>query len=281
MLIASWNVNSIRSRLEQVINWLIATNADVLCLQETKVIDKEFPFESFERLGYQVKVYGQKSYNGVAIISKSDIENVKFGFLDEIEGDETIDYLETQKRIISAIVNGVRIINIYVPNGSSIPSDKFDFKIEWLKNFKKYISAQQQRNELTCITGDFNIAPTDQDIHAPESYRNKIMASELERKMLEDIVKGRFIDSFRVFEKNSGFWSWWDYRNRAFDLNKGWRIDHIYICNGLLPKLKSAVIQRSERGNTKPSDHAPVIINLDLDKNDQNFEDEDDDFFLL
>ena len=268
-------------RLEQVTNWLIETQPDVLCLQETKVTDDKFPYESFEQIGYQVAVYGQKAYNGVAIISKHDIENIKLGFEGELQEDNTSTNLEDQKRIISALINGVRIINVYIPNGSNIPSDKFDFKIAWLERFKNYINKQSLRNELTCITGDFNIAPEDKDIHNPEIYKEKIMASKLERKMLKDIIFSKFTDSFRVFENNAGFWSWWDYRNNAYDLNKGWRIDHIYICNFLLSKLKSSVIDRSQRGNDKPSDHAPVMINLDLEETYENFENEDEDIFAL
>ncbi len=262
-------------------SWLEANKPDVLCLQETKVIDEDFPYKSFEKLGYKVSVYGQKSYNGVAIISKSKFEDVKVGFHGELNEDEIHENLNSQKRIISALINGIRIINIYVPNGSSIPSEKFNYKIGWLKEFKKYIIEQEKRNEFTCITGDFNIAPKDEDIHNPNNFRERIMASELERKLLRDIVEERFIDSFRVFENSSGFWSWWDYRNNAYELNKGWRIDHIYISNNLLPQLKSSVIDSSQRGNEKPSDHAPVMVNLDLGEASELFDNEDDDLFAF
>ena len=268
-------------RLEQVTNWLIETKPDVLCLQETKVTDDKFPYESFEQIGYQVAVYGQKAYNGVAIISKIDIENIKLGFEGEIQEDNTSTNLDDQKRIISALINGVRIINVYVPNGSNIPSDKFDFKIAWLERFKNYINKQSLRNELTCITGDFNIAPEDKDVHNPEIYKEKIMASKLEREMLKDIIFGKFTDSFRVFENNAGFWSWWDYRNNAYELNKGWRIDHIYISKNLSSKLKSCVIERNQRENLQPSDHAPVLINLEIDNQNEDYFDDDEDLFEI
>ena len=281
MLIASWNVNSIRSRIEQVIDWLNIIKPDVLCLQETKVIDQEFPYEPFKNIGYEVKVYGQKAYNGVAIISKNKFEDVKFGFEGELVEDETPEELINQKRIISAFINGVRIINLYVPNGSSIPSDKFTYKLQWLKHLKRYLIAQEKRNESTIILGDFNIAPKDQDIHTPEKFKNKIMASQLERELLKDIIEDRFLDSFRVFENRSGFYSWWDYRNNAYNFNKGWRIDHIYICKKILSKLKSSVIDSSQRENNKPSDHAPVMIDLNLDETSNVFDYEDEDFFEL
>tara|TARA_Y100001978_G_scaffold24160_1_gene20486 strand:- start:57 stop:896 length:840 start_codon:yes stop_codon:yes gene_type:complete len=279
LLIASWNVNSIRKRLNQVILWLESKNPDVLCLQETKVLDAEFPFETFEKLGYKVKVFGQKSYNGVAIISKFDFVDLKYGFSGELAECESAKNFDKQKRVISALINDVRIINIYVPNGSSLNSEKFEYKLSWLKQLKIYLEESYKREEKTCLLGDFNIAPTSKDIH-DQIYEGNIMASEKERSCLEKIVKGRFIDSFRIFEKNSGYWSWWDYRNNAFELNKGWRIDHIYICNDLLFNLKSSVIDKDQREFNQPSDHAPVMIDLNFQ---ENFDDigDDDDLFAL
>ena len=201
MLIASWNVNSIRKRLSQVLAFLKEKKPDVLCLQETKVIDKDFPVGPFEELGYFVEIYGQKSYNGLAIISKHDFEDIKTGFKSEMNESEIIDNFEDQKRIMSGLINGIRIINVYVPNGSSINSDKFNYKIEWLNQFSKYIEMQEKREEHTCLLGDFNIAPSNEDIHDPEKYKGGIMASELERAALNNTLEGKFIDSFRVFEK--------------------------------------------------------------------------------
>ncbi len=277
MLIASWNVNSIRSRLSQVINWIKEKHPDVLCLQETKVSDKDFPAEAFLDLGYKVKFYGQKSYNGVAIISKSNLSDIRFGFNGELNKSDISNIFTEQKRIISALIDGIRVINVYVPNGSSLNSEKFKYKIDWLEKLNEYLIMQEQRGEYTCLLGDFNIALDDKDIHNPEKYSGNIMASEIERSSLKELLGERFIDSFRVFEKFSGHWSWWDYRNNSFELNKGWRIDHIYISNNLLSNLKSSVIETDQRANIQPSDHAPVMVNLNLNGNINIIDDDDDD----
>jgi len=267
--------------LLQVIKWLEDEQPDVLCLQETKVSDKEFPYEAFEDIGYSVKFYGQKTYNGVAIISKIKITDMRYGFSGELNQSEISEELHLQKRIISGLINGVRIINVYVPNGSSLDSEKFNYKVNWLAKLKKYMIKQSRRGEPTCLLGDFNIALSDNDIHSPDKFVGGIMASEIERQMLREVLGTRFIDSFRVFEKLSGHWSWWDYRNNSFELNKGWRIDHIYISKNLLNNLKSSVIERSQRGNNQPSDHAPVMINLNFQDDLIKIDDDDDDIFDL
>ncbi len=279
MLIASWNVNSIRARLSQILDWINQVNPDILCFQETKVMDDSFPVEPFEKLGYSVEVYGQKSYNGVAIISKIKGENIKKGFNGFEDSDKNIEIFLDQKRLISGYFNGIKIINVYVPNGSSLESDKFDYKINWLNCLASFIDEQEEKGDLICLMGDFNVAPSDIDIHDPNKYIGRIMASELERNALNNVLKGRLIDSFRIFEKNTGHWSWWDYRNNAYELNKGWRIDHIYVSNELSSKLKSCVIDCSPRSNIRPSDHVPVMIDLNLsDINEEFFEDEDNFF---
>ena len=276
MLIATWNVNSVRTRISQIINWINQVNPDVLCLQETKVIDDDFPIEPFKNLGYQVTVFGQKSYNGVAIISKIKLENIIKGFNLDCLNKDVIKQFEDQKRLISGDINGIKIINVYVPNGSSLNSDKFKYKINWLDSLASFLDASEKKGDLICLLGDFNIAPSNIDIHDPKKYEGGIMASETERVALNNVLKGRFIDSFRIFEENTGHWSWWDYRNNAYELNKGWRIDHIYISKELSSKLKSCVIDSSPRGNLRPSDHAPVMIDLNLtDINEDFFEDED------
>ena len=281
MLIASWNVNSIRMRLNQVLLWLKNKKPEVLCLQETKVIDPDFPFESFEKLGYKVKAFGQKSYNGVAIISKFDFVDLKYGFCGELAQCDSAKQFDDQKRVISALINGVRIINVYVPNGSSLSSDKFEYKLSWLKQLKIYLEQPLKRDEKICLLGDFNIAPSDNDIYDQKIFEGKIMASKQERSCLEEIVNGKFIDSFRIFEKNSGYFSWWDYRNNAFELNKGWRIDQIYICNSLLSYIKSSVIEKDQRELNQPSDHAPVMIELNFQEQLVDIDDDDDDLFEL
>ena len=281
MLIASWNVNSIRTRIYQVKNFLEKNKIDILCIQETKVSNNDFPVNAFEELGYKVIFSGQKSYNGVAIISKFEFLDYKVDFIGELEENQVArEYLD-QKRIISALINDVRIINVYVPNGSSLNSEKYNYKLKWLELLSQYLQKQKERNELTCILGDFNIAPNSIDIFDPKKYEGGIMASLLEREALKKILKEEFIDTFRVFEKGSGFWSWWDYRKNSYELNKGWRIDHIYISNNLLPHLKSSVIASAERANEQPSDHAPVIIKLNFDDTEENYDNDDDDIFAL
>ena len=281
MLIATWNVNSVRTRLSQITNWIKEVNPDILCLQETKVIDDAFPLSHFEELGYEVIIHGQKSYNGVAIISKFKIENVKKGFTNENKEEKFSLDINEQKRLISADINGLKIINVYVPNGSSIDSDKFDYKIKWLNHLSAFLDDQVKNDDLVCLVGDFNIAPSEIDIHTPQKYEGGIMASKIEREALNNVLKGRFIDSFRIFEKNTGHWSWWDYRNNAYELNKGWRIDHIYISKNLSSKLKSCVIERNQRENLQPSDHAPVLINLEIDNQNEDYLDGDDDLFEI
>ena len=281
MLIATWNVNSIRTRLSQILDWINQVNPDILCLQETKVLDEFFPIKPFEEIGYTVEVYGQKSYNGVAIITKIKPENVKKGFMDCIESDKNIEIFIDQKRLISADINGVKIINVYVPNGSSLDSDKFEYKINWLNCLASYLDDQEKKGELICLLGDFNIAPSNLDIHDPKKYEGGIMASELERNALSNVLKGRLIDSFRIFEKGTGHWSWWDYRNNAYELNKGWRIDHIYVSKELSSKLKSCVIDSLPRANLRPSDHAPVMIDINLNELNENFFEDEDDFLEM
>ena len=188
MLIATWNVNSVRTRLSQITNWINEVNPDILCLQETKVIDDAFPLSHFKELGYEVLIHGQKSYNGVAIISKFKIENIKKGFTNENEGEEISIELNKQKRLISADINGLKIITVYVPNGSSIDSDKFDYKINWLNNLSAFLDEQVKDDDLVCFVGDFNIAPSKIDIHAPQKYEGGIMASKIERESLLSLI---------------------------------------------------------------------------------------------
>ena len=281
MLIATWNVNSIRTRLSQILDWINQSNPDILCLQETKVMDDSFPVEPFEKLGYSVEIYGQKSYNGVAIISKIKPENVKKGFYSCNDSNQNLEIFLDQKRLISADINGIKIINVYVPNGSSLESDKFEYKINWLSCLASFLDEQVNKESLICLMGDFNIAPSNLDIHDPTKYEGGIMASEIERNALNNVLKGNLIDSFRIFEKNTGHWSWWDYRNKAYELNKGWRIDHIYISKELSSKLKSCVIDSLPRANLRPSDHAPVMINLNLNDTNEDFFEDEDNFFEI
>ena len=262
MLVATWNVNSIRSRIDHVKEWLITNNVDILCLQETKTEDQFFPVEIFSNLGYEVSLSGQKSYNGVAIISRIPISDIKIGFDSVISEYKDLSILSQQKRIISAEINGVRIINVYVPNGSSINSDKFIYKEKWLECLKTYIREIKSNNTPICLLGDFNIAPEDRDIHTPSNYVETIMASSKERKLLKDALSGELEDVFRIFEPGEKHWSWWDYRHSAWQRDKGWRIDHIYLTEDILSYSNSCWIDKEQRSKEKPSDHAPVVVDI-------------------
>ena len=262
MLVATWNVNSIRSRIDHVKEWLITNNVDILCLQETKTEDQFFPVEIFSSLGYEVSLSGQKSYNGVAIISRIPISDIKIGFDSVISEYKDLSILSQQKRIISAEINGVRIINVYVPNGSSINSDKFIYKEKWLECLKTYIREIKSNNTPICLLGDFNIAPEDRDIHTPSNYVETIMASSKERKLLKDALSGELEDVFRIFEPGEKHWSWWDYRHSAWQRDKGWRIDHIYLTEDILSYSNSCWIDKEQRSKEKPSDHAPVVVDI-------------------
>ena len=260
--IATWNVNSVRTRLDQLLAWLDQEQPDLLCLQETKVDDPLFPLEAFETAGWRVSIHGQKAYNGVALVSREPLEDVRCGFVGELPDDAEAQQLGEQKRVISGLLDGVRVLNLYVPNGSSLKSDKYPYKLAWLACLRRYLAAQGERGEPLCMVGDFNIAPEARDIHDPERLTGGIMASAAEREALSAVLHGRLQDVFRVFEPDAGHWSWWDYRTGAWDRDRGWRIDHIYLCDELLGLARSCVIHKGVRGNDQPSDHAPVSVDL-------------------
>ncbi len=276
MLIATWNVNSVRSRIDQVKEWLVDNQPDILCLQETKVEDKDFPFEVFTNLGYQLSIKGQKSYNGVAIISRHSIDDVQIGFEDVILNNEEASHLSEQKRVISALINDIRIINVYVPNGSSLDSEKFNYKKKWISYLKIFLDKYLSRKDPICLLGDFNIAPEDKDIHSPEKFKGKIMASSIERELLKYAIGDKLEDVFRIFEPGKDNWTWWNYRHSAWEKNNGWRIDHIYVTEELLSRARSCWIDKKIRSNHKPSDHVPVILNIDWpsleDENEFSFD---------
>ena len=267
MKVATWNVNSIRSRLEQVVNWLSETRADVLCLQETKVVDAEFPRSPLEQLGYHIYVLGQKSYNGVAILSSKPLEDVSTGFTPILAGSSNIEpsvlsALDEQKRVITGVIDGIRIVNLYVPNGAAVGSEKYEYKLRWLKMLREYLRSLLLLSPAICVCGDFNIALEDRDIHDPARLTGSIMASELERQALREILELGFVDVFRKFTAEGGHFSWWDYRSGAFRRNSGWRIDHHYLTPELYKQANSCIIDTSVRKLPKPSDHAPVIVDF-------------------
>jgi exodeoxyribonuclease-3 len=276
MRIATWNVNSVRTRLDQVLAWLAAERPEVLCLQETKVADELFPLEPFRALGYEAAISGQKAYNGVAILSRLPIEDVQVGFAALLPDDPEAPGLGEQKRVISAQIAGLRVLNLYVPNGSSLRSEKYAYKLEWLACLKRYLDAQETQGEPLVMVGDFNIALEARDIHDPARLNGGIMASEPERQALQAALGERLEDGFRLFEPEGGHWSWWDYRTAGWETGRGWRIDHIYLDAELRDQALGCTIDAPMRGNPQPSDHAPVIINLAWPPQDEGEDDDEE-----
>lgn len=263
MKIATWNVNSIRSRLTHLQTWLTDNTVDVLCLQETKVVDADFPRQALEEMGYVCTFSGQKSYNGVAILTRQPLENVWIGFT-PLLGPGPAATFDEQKRVIAGIYQGVMVINLYVPNGSAIGSEKYDYKLAWLGQLKQYLQAfQAQGYSDFCLCGDFNIALEDRDIYDPKGKETHIMASPVERQALQALLDLGLQDVFRHFNPEPGHFSWWDYRTGGFQRNRGWRIDHIYLTPGLLAQAKSCQIDKAPRAWEKPSDHTPVVLALE------------------
>ena len=262
MRIASWNVNSVRTRLDQVLTWLQQEQPELLCLQETKVADELFPHAAFEQIGYHCAISGQKAYNGVALVSRVPLEDVQIGFEALLPGDAEASALGEQKRVISALVDGVRVLNLYVPNGSSLSSEKYPYKLAWLACLQRYLAEQERQGDPLCMVGDFNIGPEARDLHDPARLTGRIMASEAERDALRQLLGERLVDAFRLFEQGAGHGSWWDYRTGAWENDRGWRIDHIYLSEELAGCATGCVIDRGPRGNLQPSDHAPVVVNL-------------------
>jgi exodeoxyribonuclease III len=260
MKIATWNVNSIRTRLDHTLNWLKDNPIDVLCLQETKVEDSKFPRSPFEELGYHVYIFGQKSYNGVALISRSPLESVSLGF-SAVLGELATD-LDEQKRVISAELDGVRIVNLYVPNGSSVGSDKYAYKLRWLSTLRSYLETLLAQNPALLVCGDFNIALEDRDIHDPKGREKQVMATDAERTALKAVLELGLSDAFRKFNQEDGQFSWWDYRAAAFRRNLGWRIDHHYLSPPLYERAIACTIDIAPRKLEQPSDHTPVIVEL-------------------
>lgn len=249
MKIVSWNVNSLRARLPHVQGWLKAHQPDVLGLQEIKMESAAFPAAELEALGYRAEVDGQRTYNGVALLSRepgSDIQRGIPGFEDE------------QRRVIAGTWGGTRIINVYVPNGQSVGSDKYDYKLRWLDALAGWLREELARYPRLAIMGDFNIAPEDRDVHDPEAWRGQVLCSDAEREKLAALLELGLTDAFRLFEQPEGAYSWWDYRAAAFRRKHGLRIDLILVSAALAGEVRASGIDVEPRRAERPSDHAPV-----------------------
>lgn len=255
MIIATWNVNSVRARLPRVIDWLAAARPDVLCMQETKVVDEDFPFEHFEELGYSVEVFGQKSYNGVAIASLTTAEEVSTG----LPGDGPDD----QKRVIEATVDGVRIVNLYVPNGSAPGTDKFEFKLDWLQRLRAHLDEEYTQDDSLVVLGDINIAPEDRDVYDPEKLAGTIHCTKTERDALKHVMDWGLTDAFRLHHEEAGLYSWWDFRAAMFRRGLGLRIDLVMVSPPLVERCSAVEIDKAARAGEKPSDHTPVVARFD------------------
>ena len=250
LTVASWNVNSIKARLEHLVNWCEGSRPDVVALQETKTVDAGFPFETFSTLGYHAEISGQPAYNGVAILSREVPQEVLTG----IPG-----FQDEQKRVLGARFRELFVLNLYVPNGSAVGSEKYAYKLAWLDALLAWLPALLAANPKLLILGDFNVAPDDRDVHDPAAWRDQILCSEPERTRIQQLLGLGFVDTFRLFEQAAGTFSWWDYRAAGFRRNLGLRIDLGLASHALAANCVSSVIDREPRGWEKPSDHAPVV----------------------
>ncbi len=255
MKIATWNVNSIRVRKDGVLDWLEAHEPDALCVQETKVVDQAFPEDDFADIHYEAVYFGQKTYNGVAIFSQDDAEDVVKGF--EPPGQES------EKRLIAATVGGVRIINVYVPNGQAYNSPKFQYKLRWLDDLRDFVRGELQKHEQLVLCGDFNIAPQDDDVWNIKEFTSGLFISPEERAKLDALKDCGLSDALKHLHPQGGQFTWWDYRSNGYAKNLGMRIDHILVSQPVLDRTKSVTIHKSVRGSTTPSDHVPVMIELE------------------
>ncbi|TSA11754.1 MAG: exodeoxyribonuclease III [Betaproteobacteria bacterium] len=255
MRIASWNVNSLKVRLPQVLDWLAKHQPHALCLQELKLEDANFPIAAIESAGYFAAFSGQKTYNGVAILSRSPATNVARG----IAG-----FGDPQRRVISADVSGVRLVCAYVPNGQSLDSDKYNYKLGWLSSFSAWLERELAEHPQLAVLGDYNIAPEDSDVHDPKAWEGQVLVSAPERDAFRNLIRLGFSDSFRQFEQPEKSYTWWDYRMNGFKRNLGLRIDHILLSHGLVAKCTGCSIDLEPRRNERPSDHAPIVAELSL-----------------
>ena len=257
MIISSWNVNSVRARIDNIKNYLKKFSPDIIVMQEIKTEDKNFPYDVFKKLSYECYVFGQKSYNGVAIVSKKKLNNIKTDLIK--------DKLK-QSRIISADIEfkkrKIQLINIYVPNGNPVDTDKYKYKVNWLNSLIKQLELSSKKNENIILTGDFNIIPDDEDVYNPKGFEDDALFRLEIRKKFRTIINMGFVDVFRHFYPNKEGYTFWDYMRGAWQKNNGMRIDHFLVSNSLINLIKKININKDPRGKEKPSDHTPVEIEL-------------------
>lgn len=254
MKIATWNVNSVRARLDRALAWLDRARPDLVCLQEVKCQHDVFPREGFEARGYHVEVHGQKTYNGVALLSLEKPVDVVpiFPLADDAAA-----------RGIAATVNGIRVVDLYVPNGKEVGSESYDYKLRWLEGLAQWLISHHQPGDPVILTGDFNIAPDDRDVYDPEGWRDKILCSDPERERLKRLMDWGLHDALRHFTDEPAQYTWWDYRNLGFQKRQGLRIDHFLVSAPVLARARSVTIDRDERRGQGASDHAPVLLELE------------------
>lgn len=254
MKIATWNVNSIRVRLPQVLEWLEKESPDVLCLQETKVTDEDFPVEAFRGAGYHAVFAGQKTYNGVATLSRTPADAV-------VASLPGVD--DAQKRLLAASIEGVRVVNVYIPNGEEVGSEKYSYKLAWIEALEKFLAEELRSHPKLVVLGDYNIAPEEVDVYDPKLWEGRVLFSDRERAAFRRLVQLGIVDVFRKFEQPEKSFSWWDYRMNGFKRNLGLRIDHILCSAALAADCRACAINKDPRRHQRPSDHAPVIASFE------------------
>ena len=251
MKIATWNVNSVRARLPRVLAWLERRQPDIACLQEIKVVDEDFPAAEFAAIGFQALTFGQKTYNGVAILSRGEATDVIRGLPD--------DPPDAERRVLAATVGGVRVVNLYCPNGGEVNSDRYALKLVWFRRLRAFLDAAFDPRRDVLLCGDFNIAPEDRDVWDPEEWRGQTLFSEPEKVVLKELMAWGLADMLRLHHLEGGVYTWWDYRMGAFHRGWGLRIDHLLASPPLAARCTSVEVDRDERKGDKPSDHAPVV----------------------
>lgn len=259
MKLVTWNVNSIRSRLDRVARWLHREQPDVVCLQELKVTDDAFPTDAIRDAGYHAAAYGQKTYNGVAILSLLEPKDV-------VRGMGPTDH-DPEARLIGADVDGVRVFSAYFPNGRTVGSDTYAYKLDWIRRLRAYLERTASPSDAVVLAGDFNVAPRDEDVANPERWGGSVLCHDDARRALEELREWGFVDVFEKHHPDGGVFSWWDYQMLAFPKNDGLRIDHIFATEPLARRCTGAFIDRNERKGKKtdtPSDHAPVVAEFEV-----------------